>query len=230
MLPPDLSAEALLDAAEAEQLLLEAEIAEAASPGSELARPATTFPSVPQHTAKPEELPVAAAVQAMARTNWCHICSVNAHVWCVDCGDEAFCADCWRTTHAQSWSSTEVRRHRTVPCSGARLEATMPSAPSQTPQREAPAGSAPDGCAQREKQVCKATSASARPDASIASSAGHLVPTCHGCRKCAAHVWCSDCEDTAYCAKCWREIHSLLPEMRRHRVVKVRVPTGRAPP
>jgi hypothetical protein len=207
-----------VDVMDEEALLKEAEEADAAqeerycdeipatAEPSEATQPSkvpTLFPSTPAHAATPATLPIAAAVRADAQTTWCHICRADAHVWCADCGDDAFCASCWRSTHAQSWAPAELRKHRTVPCRAVRLGAALPSAPPTVPSKAEPQ-----------------TPAGGRSGVTAPPAAAR-VPPCHGCRA-AAHVWCVDCGDTAYCAKCWREIHSLLPEMRRHKVAKVR--------
>ena len=232
-LPVPSSVAAVDDADEAEQLLLEAEAELNVFPEA----PATAvFPEAPSHeVAAPEALPVAAAVRAQADTVWCHICRADAHVWCSGCNDEAFCAACWRETHAQSWAPAELRLHRTVPCREVRLAAKLPEVPpggaglravrslsncnngGSSSKGGSGGTSRPPGAQQQQQQQTQTQ----RPPASTAAANGILrVPPCHGCAKPAA-VWCSGCEDTAYCQKCWREIHSLLPELRKHQVVRV---------
>ena len=113
-----------------------------------------------------------------------------------DCDNAAFCAKCWRETHAQSWSG-DLRKHRTVKCTETRVNAALPSAPVQ-----------PAGLPSR------------RPAPSIAKP---KTPQCTACTA-AAHVWCSGCDDEPYCAKCWRETHaqSWSGDLRKHGTVKLR--------
>ena len=204
-----LDGDADLDADEAERLLREAMDAEQVSIGAHNVEP--SFPDAPTHASSPEVLPISAAVQAEARSTWCHICRADAHVWCVDCGDEAFCATCWRTTHAQSWSPAELRKHRTVPCRAVRLAGSLPSAPPH----------APTACPSSTGATTAVSSGGTATGGRVSGSPFGGVPLCHGCGV-AAYVYCSQCEDTAYCQKCWREVHALLPEMRLHKVVKIR--------
>ena len=174
------------EADEAAQLLAEQE----ALPSAPL-----TLPSAPVD-APPGPSAVPAAVRAQAESAWCHICRANAWVWCADCDNAAFCAKCWRETHAQSWSG-DLRKHRTVKCTETRVNAALPSAPVQ-----------PAGLPSR------------RPAPLIAKP---KTPQCTACTA-AAHVWCSGCDDEPYCAKCWRETHaqSWSGDLRKHRTVKLR--------
>ena len=102
------------DRKEAERLLqemLEAEQAIATDDG-----PPCSFPSAPT-AAVPEQQstrPAAIALRAHAETLWCHICRLDAHVWCADCSNVPFCAKCWRETHTPAWTDPALRRHRTV--------------------------------------------------------------------------------------------------------------------
>ena len=137
-----------------------------------------------------------AAVRAQANEVWCHICRANAWVWCAGCDNAAFCAKCWRETHAQSWSG-DLRKHRTVKCTETRVNAALPSAPVQ------PAG------------------LPSRPPAPLIAKP--KTPQCTACTA-AAHVWCTGCDDEPYCAKCWRETHAQpwSGDLRKHRTVQLR--------
>ena len=181
------------DCDEAERLLqemLEAEPATATDGGS------PCFPSVPT-AAVPEQQPTrsaAIALRAHAESLWCHICRLDAHVWCADCSNDPFCAKCWRETHTPAWTDPALRRHRTVPCTANRIEAALPAPPPNAAVAPAPA---------------PMSSASSRTKAQ----------QCQTCRA-AAHVFCSDCDDSPFCAHCWRDIHKLSKELLRHRTVR----------
>ena len=191
------------DRKEAERLLqemLEAEQAIAADSGP------PCFPSAPT-AALPEQQstrPAAIALRAHAETLWCHICRLDAHVWCADCSNAPFCAKCWRETHTPAWTDPALRRHRTVPCTANRIEAALPAAPPNAAVAPAPARIVP----------------------SASSRLRTKVQQCQTCPA-AAHVFCSDCDDSPFCAHCWRDIHKLSSELLRHRTVRV-APRGGA--
>ena len=187
----------------AERLL--AELLDEAEPTTESDTP-PIFPAAPSHAvagATSGQLPVATALRAEAEAQWCHVCRANAHVWCVDCSNDAFCAQCWRETHAQSWSDAALRRHRTVPCRAARLAAALPTAP---PQVVPVSGGQPS-----------------QPRPVAAPAAQPVPPRGQRCQTCsaAAHVWCADCSNDPFCARCWREIHAPDAELRKHRTVRI---------
>jgi hypothetical protein len=192
------------DRKEAERLLqemLEAEKAIATDDG-----PPCSFPSAPT-AAVPEQQstrPAAIALRAHAETLWCHICRLDAHVWCADCSDAPFCAKCWRETHTPAWTDPALRRHRTVPCTANRIEAALPAPPPNAAVAPAPA----------------------RIVSSASSRLRAKVQQCQTCPA-AAHVFCSDCDDSPFCARCWRDIHKLSSELLRHRTVRV-APRGGA--
>ena len=183
------------DRDEAERLLqemLEAEPATSTDGGP------PCFPSAPT-AAVPEQQqtrPAVIALRAHAEALWCHICRLDAHVWCADCSNDPFCAKCWRETHTPAWTDPALRRHRTVPCTANRIEAALPAPPPN------------------------AAVAPARAPMSRASSRLRTkAQQCQTCRA-AAHVFCSDCDDSPFCAHCWREIHKLSSELLRHRTVR----------
>ena len=192
------------DRKEAERLLqemLEAEQAIATDDG-----PPCSFPSAPTAGVPEQQLtrPAAIALRAHAETLWCHICRLDAHVWCADCSNAPFCAKCWRETHTPAWTDPALRRHRTVPCTANRIEAALPAPPPNAAVAPAPA----------------------RIVSSASSRLRAKVQQCQTCPA-AAHVFCSDCDDSPFCARCWRDIHKLSSELLRHRTVRV-APRGGA--
>ena len=187
------------DRDEAEQLLRQTLEAETAT----TADGPPCFPSVPT-AAVPEQQPTrpaAVALRAHAEALWCHICRVDAHVWCADCSNEPFCAKCWRETHTPAWTDPAFRRHRTVPCTANRIQAALPAPPPNAAVAPAPVPHVGSGL--RRKAQCQRAKAQ-----------------CQTCRA-AAHVFCSDCDDSPFCARCWRDIHKLSAELLRHRTVRV---------
>ena len=151
-----------------------------------------TAPTTAMSEQQPEQqktLPAAAALRAHAEANWCHICRVDAWVWCADCDTAPFCARCWRDTHTPAWTDPALRKHRTVPCTANRVEKALPAPP---------------------------------PNVAPAAPPTAPRPTAPQCQTCCApvHVWCLDCDDSPFCARCWRDIHKLSSELLRHRTVR----------
>ena len=179
------------DRDEAERLLQEMLEAEpAATDDGPPCFPSAPTAAVPDH--QPTR-PAASALRAHAEALWCHICRVDAHVWCADCRNEPFCAKCWRETHTPAWTDPALRRHRTVPCTANRIEAALPAPP---------------------------PNAVVAPARALAfSGLRSKAQQCQTCRA-AAHVFCSDCDDSPFCARCWRDIHKLSSELLRHRTVR----------
>jgi hypothetical protein len=147
---------------------------------------ARPFPSVP--SSEPAALPpssIGESVQSKAEHAWCRICRNTARVWCVDCGDEAYCAMCWREVHVGVVGGLRadagLRLHTTVPCRGLQLAAAMPAVPSARVSLPEPEHSATRRSASPQKLQCQ---------------------TCNA----AAYTRCLDC-DSHYCASCWRSIH-----------------------
>ena len=160
------------------------------------------FPSVPSSASGlVPSSSVCELVNSEAEHAWCRICHNTARVWCADCGDEAYCAKCWREVHVGVAGGLRadagLRLHATVPCRGLQLAAEMPAVPSGTA-----------AWADDTKSVPIPTAAPA-------------TLRCQTCDK-AAYTLCLDC-DSYYCAPCWRSIH-VFPnsDIARHRKSSVR--------
>mmetsp|Transcript_4473 Transcript_4473/g.11789 ORF Transcript_4473/g.11789 Transcript_4473/m.11789 type:complete len:272 (+) Transcript_4473:42-857(+) len=162
-----------------------------------------TFPSTPCHSTASKTVPLSLTAEAVDDSH-CTVCKRSAHVWCADCDNDPYCARCWREIHVGVAgglkADSSLRVHKTVPCLGIRLAASMPTAPTQTAREPGPT--------------------SVAPSAAAPSRPAPKVP-CQTCSS-AAYVCCIDCDQSNFCLKCWRSIH-VFPksDIIRHRREKI---------
>ena len=125
------------EAAEAERLLSQLQDEIVLEDGGATKQTTTSQPAVEQTSSSEVSFPSAPTRVVAAPTNpphvtkvmgkvvappppqevWCAICNEDAVVYCADCGNDPFCARCWREGHVEE---DDMRSHRTVPVAGTR--------------------------------------------------------------------------------------------------------------